>query len=166
MRDLAANRNLPPLANFEIWQESDNGTPTLIDSGFGNAATRRLYDNASGAAIVARLTAQIAKNTEFKPIEVSAERGLQYSPVVIVQAQDPAAVVSNSTRPEFWASVLGNYAGYEGYYLEFRGPDGEPFLISTTAHRAGSSASWLRPDFGCSSTFIYCDPAALKAQSR
>jgi hypothetical protein len=42
--------------------------------------------------------------------------------------------------------MLGNYDNYEGFYIELRDASGDPFLISTAAHRAGSSSGWIRPD--------------------
>ncbi len=145
LRDVAAERGLGQVDNFLISTRFPDGSVVPADSGFGNVVTSQLFDASSDSDIAKRITAGLTK-ARLKPISVSFVPVLQSAPVVIASGDDPAAIVDASHLAPWWTDVLGDYDNYEGYYLELRDQDGNPFLISTAAHRAGSSSAWMRPD--------------------
>lgn len=148
LREVANERPLgATLDNFETMQRVPDGSLVPVDSGFGNVALGQLFDTSGDPMIASRIRAGLT-SVGLKPISISFASALQASPVVVAQANDPAAVVTASEDASFWGKMLGNYQDYEGYYLELRDTQGRPFLISTAAHRAGSSSGWIRPDLG------------------
>jgi hypothetical protein len=145
LRDVAAEKGLGSLDNFEISTRFPDGTVAPNDSGFGNVVRSQLFDTSPSGVIERRIRAGLA-DVGLKPIAITFVSALQSSPVVIAEARDPAAIVSASERAPWWTRALGDYDNYEGYYIELRDSSGAPFLISTAAHRAGSSSGWIRPD--------------------
>jgi hypothetical protein len=146
LREVANERALgSALDNFETLERSSDGSIVPVDSGFGNVALGQLFDTSSDAVIESRLRARLT-SVGLRPVSISFMRGLQAAPVVVAEADDPQAVVTASEDATFWSKMLGTYQAYEGYYLELRDGQGHPFLISTAAHRAGSSSGWIRSD--------------------
>jgi hypothetical protein len=144
LRDAAAEQGLGALDNFEISLRLPNGTVVPDDSGFGNVAPSQRFET-SPAPIERRIRTGLA-DVGLKPLSISFVSVLQPAPVVIAQSNDPAAVIEASHDARWWSKMLGSYDNYEGYYVEFRDASGDPFGISTAAHRAGSSSGWIRPD--------------------
>jgi hypothetical protein len=136
LRDVAAEKGLGSLDNFEISSRFPDGTLTPSDSGFGNVVRSQLFDTSPPGLIERRIRTGLA-NVGLKPISITFVSALQSSPVVIAEADDAAATISASERAPWWTKVLGDYDNYEGYYVELRDSSGAPFLISTAAHRAG-----------------------------
>jgi hypothetical protein len=144
LRDVAAEKGLGALDNFEISLRLPDGTVTPDDSGFGNVVRSQRFE-ASPALIERRIRSGLA-DVGLSPVSISFVSVLQPAPVVIAQTNDPAAVVEASHDARWWTKMLGNYDNYEGFYIELRDASGDPFSISTVAHRAGSSSGWIRPD--------------------
>jgi hypothetical protein len=144
LRDTAAEKGLGALDNFETSLRLPDGSVTPNDSGFGNVVRSQRFE-ASPALIEKRIRSGLAA-VGLKPVSISFVSILQPAPVVIAQADDPAAVVEASHDARWWTKALGDYDNFEGYYIELRDASGDPFLISTAAHRAGSSSGWIRPD--------------------
>ena len=145
LRDVAAERGLPEVDNFLINTRLPDGSIVPSDSGFGNVARSQLFDTASDSQIATRIRSGLG-DAGLTPISVSFVPVLQSAPVVIASSTDPAATVDASHLYPWWTKVLGDFNNYEGYYFELRDTSGKPFLISTAAHRAGSSSSWIRQD--------------------
>ena len=144
LRDTAAEKGLGALDNFEISLRLSDGTVIPNDSGFGNVVRSQRF--AASAPLIERRIQAGLTDIGLTPVSISFVSVLQPAPVVIAQADDPATVVEASHDARWWTKMLGNYDDYEGYYIELRDASGEPFLISTAAHRAGSSSGWIRPD--------------------
>ena len=146
LRDVAAERGLGPLDNFQISLHYPDGSITPNDSGFGNVVRSQRFDASPPPVIERRIRTGLV-DAGLTPISISFVSALQTSPVVIAQADKPKAVVQASEDAHYWSEILGgDFQNYEGYYLELRDPAGKPFLISTSANRAGSSTGWIRPD--------------------
>ena len=144
LRDTAAEKGLGALDNFEIRLRFPDGKVIPDDSGFGNVVRSQRFE-VSPALIERRIRTGLT-NVRLKPVSISFVSVLQPAPVVIAQADNPAAIVEASQDARWWTKVLGNYDNYEGFYIELRDASGDPFSISTVAHRAGSSSGWIRPD--------------------
>lgn len=144
LRDIGAEKGLGALDNFEISLRFPDGTVAPDDSGFGNVVRSQRFE-ASPALIERRIGSGLA-DVGLSPVSISFVSVLQPAPVVIAQADDPAAVVEASHDARWWTKMLGDYDNYEGFYIELRDASRDPFLISTAAHRAGSSSGWIRPD--------------------
>lgn len=145
LRDIAAERQLGTLDNFLISTRFPDGRVVPNDSGFGNVTKSQLFDRSKDGEIKRRIRAGL-ESAGLKPRRITFIQALQSSPVVIASADDPASAVAMSTDASFWTKMLGDYDNYEGYYLELRDQNGDPFLVSTAAHRAGSSSGWIRTD--------------------
>jgi hypothetical protein len=144
LRDVGTEKGLGNLDNFEISLRFPDGTVVPDDSGFGNVVRSQRFET-SPALIERRIRAGLA-DVGLKPVSISFVSVLQPAPVVIAEADSPAAVVEASHDARWWTKALGNYDDYEGFYIELRDASGDPFSISTAAHRAGSSSGWIRPD--------------------
>jgi hypothetical protein len=105
----------------------------------------QLFDSSSRAALASRIRSGLSR-AGLRPISVTFVSVLQAAPVVIAEASNQAAVLEATARPSWWTRALGDIDNYEGYYLELRDASGRAFAISTSANRAGSSSSWIRPD--------------------
>jgi hypothetical protein len=133
------------LDNFVTSTRFPDGRIVPSDSGFGNVTRSQLFDRSGNGQIEKRIESGLT-SVGLKPRKITFVRALQSSPVVIATADDPAAVITASSDASFWTKMLGDFDNYEGYYLELRDQQGDPFLVSTAAHRAGSSSGWIRED--------------------
>jgi len=145
VRDVLSGKGLGSLDNFLVIEQFPDASSIPTDSGFGNVTRGQLFDTASPTELETRIR-ELLRESGLRAVSVGTARAVQASPVVIAISNDPRRTVDQATRPEFWTKVLGDYDNYEGYYLELRDNAGNPFLISTVAHRAGSSSSWTRGD--------------------
>jgi hypothetical protein len=105
----------------------------------------QIFDTSTSADLEAAIAARLTK-AGLKAESVTSVRMIEAAPIVVAVAPDPAAVVAHMTDPAYWEALLGQYSNYEGYYLEIRDLSGRPFVVSTAAHRAGTSSSWVRSD--------------------
>jgi hypothetical protein len=145
LRDVLAIKNLAGLDNFQVASQRPDGEVVPVISGFGNVSSGQVFDTSSEDEITDRM-AKGLRSVGLEPVSLTTANALQLSPIVVAKTESPASFVEQATNPRFWEQMLGDYLNYEGYYFELQDQDGKPAVISTAAHRAGTSASWTRSD--------------------
>lgn len=146
LRDIAVAKGLTTVDNFEVDQLLPDGSAKPVDSGFGNVVPDEVFDTSSKATMRPRISAGL-QSVDLSPISIDFAQGIQDAPVVIAKTTAPQKTIDASTDPTFWRQALGgDPLDYEGYFIEIVDASGNPVLISSAAHRAGSSSAWIQPD--------------------